>query len=374
MLTLLLYVLIVGLVAALLFLVASAVFGRAEELGPLPEGTTATVLPVENIGGGDVRALRFQQVLRGYKAGEVDWALTRLAARIDELEWQLNQAHVALASTGDGTLPHPAPTPHGDYTSGTSGHTDHHAPYTAPYVPTPFSHYPAAAPHATPSHPTAARPATATTGQATAPHPTAAPTTQPSATHTAAAVTASTAGAAHSTANGQSTPPASPLSNLAQPYPPATPDGWPTPQPDTPKDHPSGQAALPEWLTKHTPASTADQNPSSTPTSKVSPEPTSDTTGPTGGANAATPTPAVQTPASAVPPATGPTASVTGSTSPASAPSAQASAAPGAGQGPQIPSDSAVIPGKAGAPDSGDGSAPAPVVPDVSTPGSKGER
>lgn len=95
MLTLLLYVLIVGLVAALLFLVASAVFGRSEELGPLPEGTTVTVLPAENIGGSDVRALRFQQVLRGYKAGEVDWALTRLAARIDDLEWQLAQARGA---------------------------------------------------------------------------------------------------------------------------------------------------------------------------------------------------------------------------------------------------------------------------------------
>ncbi|MCX4096034.1 DivIVA domain-containing protein [Nocardia sp. alder85J] len=92
MLTLLLYVLIVGLVAALLFLVASVVFGRGEELGPLPEGTTATVLPASSISGADVRALRFQQVVRGYKAGEVDWALTRLAARIDELETQLAQA------------------------------------------------------------------------------------------------------------------------------------------------------------------------------------------------------------------------------------------------------------------------------------------
>ncbi|MQY19882.1 hypothetical protein NRB20_29770 [Nocardia sp. RB20] len=92
MLTMLLYVLIVGLVAALLFLVASAVFGRAEELGPLPEGTTETVLPAHDISGADVRDLRFQQVFRGYKAGEVDWALARLAARIDELETQLAQS------------------------------------------------------------------------------------------------------------------------------------------------------------------------------------------------------------------------------------------------------------------------------------------
>lgn len=97
MLTLLLYVLIVGLVAALLFLVASAVFGRGEELGPLPEGTTVTVLPAREISGSDVRALRFQQVVRGYKAGEVDWALTRLAARIDELEAQLAQTRTEAA-------------------------------------------------------------------------------------------------------------------------------------------------------------------------------------------------------------------------------------------------------------------------------------
>ncbi|WP_439956415.1 DivIVA domain-containing protein [Nocardia nova] len=99
MLTLLLYVLIVGLVAGLLFLVASAVFGRGEELGPLPEGTTVTVLPAAGIRGSDVRALRFQQVFRGYKAGEVDWALSRLAARIDELEMQLERSRSTSPST-----------------------------------------------------------------------------------------------------------------------------------------------------------------------------------------------------------------------------------------------------------------------------------
>ncbi len=103
MLTLLLYVLIVGLVATVLFLLAGALFGRSEELGPLPEGTTATILPVENISGADVRALRFQQVVRGYKAGEVDWALARLAAPFDELQAQLAEAQ--SASTGAATGP-----------------------------------------------------------------------------------------------------------------------------------------------------------------------------------------------------------------------------------------------------------------------------
>lgn len=107
MLTLLLYVLIVGLVAALLFLVASAVFGRGEELGPLPEGTTVTVLPAAGIRGADVRALRFQQVFRGYKAGEVDWALSRLAARIDELEAQLAQGPPPTSGPTPGSPPPP---------------------------------------------------------------------------------------------------------------------------------------------------------------------------------------------------------------------------------------------------------------------------
>ena len=104
MLTLLLYMLIVALVAALLFLVASAVFGRGEQLGPLPEGTTATVLPVVGIHADDVRALRFQQVFRGYKAGEVDWALTRLAARIDELETQLARHEQPAETTAASTV------------------------------------------------------------------------------------------------------------------------------------------------------------------------------------------------------------------------------------------------------------------------------
>ncbi|TSE01916.1 DivIVA domain-containing protein [Skermania sp. ID1734] len=95
MLTILMYVVIVGLVATVLFLVASAVFGRSEELPPLPPGTTPTVLPAADVTGDDVRALRFQQVVRGYKASEVDWALARLAAEIDTLRGQVSEAQSA---------------------------------------------------------------------------------------------------------------------------------------------------------------------------------------------------------------------------------------------------------------------------------------
>lgn len=81
--TALIYLLVVLVVAALVFVVAAAVFGRGEELAPLPPGATPTRLPVGEISGDDVRELRFQQAVRGYRMEEVDWVLARLA---DELE------------------------------------------------------------------------------------------------------------------------------------------------------------------------------------------------------------------------------------------------------------------------------------------------
>lgn len=81
----LIYLLVVLAVAAVVFLLASVVFGRGEELEALPPGMTPTRLPSAEVSGADVRALRFQQVFRGYKAAEVDWALNRLAGELDEL-------------------------------------------------------------------------------------------------------------------------------------------------------------------------------------------------------------------------------------------------------------------------------------------------
>ncbi|MBY6538659.1 DivIVA domain-containing protein [Rhodococcus sp. BP-349] len=92
MVTILLYVVVIAVVAAALFLLASVVFGRGEEMEPLPEGTTATALPARGISGRDVRALRFSLTVRGYDAREVDWALDRLAVEIDGLRLRLREA------------------------------------------------------------------------------------------------------------------------------------------------------------------------------------------------------------------------------------------------------------------------------------------
>lgn len=83
--TALVYLLVVGAVAAVVFGVAAAVFGRGEELAPLAPGATPTRLPVGAIEGDDVRALRIPQAVRGYRMGEVDWVLERLADELDRV-------------------------------------------------------------------------------------------------------------------------------------------------------------------------------------------------------------------------------------------------------------------------------------------------
>ncbi|MDT5094311.1 MAG: hypothetical protein QOH60_3674 [Mycobacterium sp.] len=88
----LLYIVVLTIVAALLFIIASAVFGRGEPLPPLPRATTATTLPESGVTGADVDAVKFTQTLRGYKTSEVDWVLDRLSSEIDLLRGQLEQA------------------------------------------------------------------------------------------------------------------------------------------------------------------------------------------------------------------------------------------------------------------------------------------
>ncbi|MEU5691520.1 DivIVA domain-containing protein [Actinosynnema sp. NPDC020468] len=85
MTTALVYLVVMVLVAAVVFLLASLLFGRGEEMEPLPPGASPTRLPSEDITPDDVRDLRFQQVLRGYKMSEVDWVLDRLAAEVEQL-------------------------------------------------------------------------------------------------------------------------------------------------------------------------------------------------------------------------------------------------------------------------------------------------
>ena len=128
----LVYVIVVGLVAAAVYLLVAFVFGRSEELAPMPPGATPTRLPARDLTGGDVRDLRFQQALRGYKCSEVDWALERLAAEVDALRARVDAVESGRedadappartnghARTSDVADPAPTdPTVRGDSTAG----------------------------------------------------------------------------------------------------------------------------------------------------------------------------------------------------------------------------------------------------------------
>jgi DivIVA domain-containing protein len=91
----LLYLVVLVLVAVVLFGAASLLFGRGEQLPPLPRGTTVTVLPAFGVTGADVDAVKFTQTLRGYKTSEVDWVLDRLGRELEALRGQLAAAHAA---------------------------------------------------------------------------------------------------------------------------------------------------------------------------------------------------------------------------------------------------------------------------------------
>ncbi|HKI41662.1 MAG: DivIVA domain-containing protein [Mycobacterium sp.] len=104
----LLYLVVLVLVAIVLFGAASLLFGRGEQLPPLPRGTTATVLPAYGLTGTDVDAVKFTQVLRGYKTSEVDWVLDRLARELEALRGQLAAAQApTVAAAGTPARPDP---------------------------------------------------------------------------------------------------------------------------------------------------------------------------------------------------------------------------------------------------------------------------
>jgi DivIVA domain-containing protein len=107
--TALIYLLVVAAVAAAVFGLAAAVFGRGEELAPLAPGATPTRLPVGAIGGDDVRGLRFPQAVRGYRMAEVDWVLDRLADELDRAGAERDDLRARVAEL-EGRLDHGDPS------------------------------------------------------------------------------------------------------------------------------------------------------------------------------------------------------------------------------------------------------------------------
>src|SRR5436190_18879933 len=101
------YLVVLVLVAIVVFGAAILLFGRGEQLPPLPRATTATVLPASGVTGEDVDAVKFTQVLRGYKTSEVDWALDRLGAELDQRRGETSAVRAA-AGLDEPVATHPA--------------------------------------------------------------------------------------------------------------------------------------------------------------------------------------------------------------------------------------------------------------------------
>ncbi|TCP56231.1 DivIVA domain-containing protein [Tamaricihabitans halophyticus] len=95
--TALIYLVVMVLIAAVVFLLASVLFGRGEELEPLQPGTSPTTLPPSDVSGDDLRAVRFQLTLRGYKMSEVDWVMRKAAGELDELRGRVAELEARMA-------------------------------------------------------------------------------------------------------------------------------------------------------------------------------------------------------------------------------------------------------------------------------------
>lgn len=101
MTTALIYLVVMMLVAAVVFLLASVVFGRGEELPALPPAASPTRLPSSGVTAEDVRDVRFQLVVRGYKMSEVDWVLRRLSGELEDLRAENAELRERAARGGD---------------------------------------------------------------------------------------------------------------------------------------------------------------------------------------------------------------------------------------------------------------------------------
>ncbi|GAA4440036.1 DivIVA domain-containing protein [Actinokineospora soli] len=95
------YLVVMVLVGAVVFLLASVVFGRGEELPALPPGASPTRLPADGITADDLRAVRFQLVLRGYKMSEVDWVLRRTGEELDALRARVAELEAGRAPVAE---------------------------------------------------------------------------------------------------------------------------------------------------------------------------------------------------------------------------------------------------------------------------------
>lgn len=91
MVTVLQYLVIAAAIGAVVFVLVALVFGRGEQLSPLPARTSPAELPEHSVSGTDVRALRFAVALRGYRMTDVDWSLEKIADELDRMRAEVTR-------------------------------------------------------------------------------------------------------------------------------------------------------------------------------------------------------------------------------------------------------------------------------------------
>ncbi len=91
MITVLQYLVIAAAIGLVVFFIAVLVFGRGEQMAALPARTSPAELPDQAVAGSDIRGVRFAVGVRGYRMGDVDWTLDRVADEIERLRGEVRR-------------------------------------------------------------------------------------------------------------------------------------------------------------------------------------------------------------------------------------------------------------------------------------------
>ena len=108
----LVFVLVVVVVGALLFLLTSVLMGRGETQPPAELDRSPVELPDDRpVFGDDIRALQMSVAFRGYRMTEVDWLLDQFAQVLDERDAEITALRAQLHPPADDEENDSASTP-----------------------------------------------------------------------------------------------------------------------------------------------------------------------------------------------------------------------------------------------------------------------
>lgn len=103
-LTTVLYALGFIVLGGVVFLLAALLFGRGEDLPPLPAEGTPTELPdLRPILSSDARSVRLPVSVRGYRMADTDWVIEKLAEALEDRDHEIARLRSDLSDHGERT-------------------------------------------------------------------------------------------------------------------------------------------------------------------------------------------------------------------------------------------------------------------------------